>query len=210
MDEYDYESACFNLVRNNAVLNLGKCSSRQLQDELKLALKCIIKFEVSNKYQIEYDESLETLNWKHVWQIGHPNLLGTRLKILYKNVYSNERRHRFGISESPNCTICGKLESVQHQLFECSNAKRLWTILDKVTGYTPADFYHSICYEGPIETELVKSVVLKLLVQIDRSSKLNIKAFLQIIKWYIYLEESCTKAKCCFTSIKGKINDLLI
>ena len=209
LDEYDYESACFNLVRNKAVFNLGKCSSRQLQDELKQALKCVLKFEVSNKYQVEHNESLETLNWKHVWQIGHPNLLGTRLKVLYKDVYSNERRYRFGISDSPNCPICGKEENVQHQLFDCSNAKRLWIILEKVTGYTPADFYHSICYEGPIETELVKSVVLKLLVQIDRSSKVTTKSFLQMVKWYIHLEESCNKAKGCFASIKVKIDALL-
>ena len=154
-----------------------------MQDELKQALKSVLKFEVSNKYKVEYNESLETFNWKHIWQIGHPNLLGTRLKVLYKDVYSNERRHRFGISDNPECAICGKLESVQHQLFDCNNAKRLWTLVDKVTGYTPVDFYHSICYEGPIETELVKSVVLKLLVQIDRSSNLNTNAFLQIIKW---------------------------
>ena len=131
------------------------------------------------------------------------------MKVLCKDVYSNERLHRFGISDSPNCAVCGKEENVQHQLFDCSNAKHLWIILEKVTGYTPADFYHSICCEGPIETELVKSVVLKLLVQIDHSSKVTTKSFLQMVKWYIHLEESCTKARGCFASIKVKIDALL-
>ena len=100
-------------------------------------------------------------------------------------------------------------QTIEHHLFDCSNAKRLWSILGNVTGYTPLDFYHAISYDGDIEAELVKSVIFKLLVQIDRSSKLTIKSFLQMLKWYIYLEESCAKAKGSFAVIKGKIDALI-
>jgi len=209
LEDYEYQSVGFNLVCNNSLVNLGKCSSRQMQDMLKISLRSVAEFQVCDKYEVEFNASLERSNWKHIWQIGHPSLLGTRLKILYKDVYSNERRHRFGLSDSPSCSVCGIVESVEHQLYECSNAKRLWKTLEKVTGYAPTDFYHLICYEGPLEVEVLKSVVFKLLVQINRSSNVNTTVFLNKVKWYINLEESCKNGKGSFESIKSSINCLL-
>jgi len=209
LEDFDYESASFSLICNNSLVNLGKCSSRQIQDMLKIALRSTAKFEISQKYEVEHVQSLELSNWKKIWQIGHPNLLGVRLKILYKDVYSNERRYRFGISDTPICETCGLVESVQHQLFECSNAKRFWTTLKELTGYAPIDFYHLICCEGSLEVELLKSVVFKLLVQINRSSNVSKRSFLHRIRWYITLEESCAKPKGCYGSIKSNIDAIL-
>ena len=113
---------------------------------------------------IEFDST-----FKNVWAIKSPTLRAIRLKIQYKDVFSNERRHRFGITDSPACGVCGQIESVEHQLFSCTNAIRIWELFARLTGTRIQSLLEVIQCSGIHEHEIVKSTMIKALLQIDRS-----------------------------------------
>lgn len=133
----------------------------------------------------------EPENWQNqIWQIKNPHLRGYRLKLLYKDIFSNERRHRFGISDSPNCAICGQVESVAHQFFECANARKLWDLYNRLTGKSMTDFLQVIVCTERIDIEIIKSIIIKCLIQIDRSNNINLAKLKYEIKKY-YRIEAC-------------------
>ena len=108
--------------------------------------------------------------FKHLWSIKNPTLRACRLKIIYKDVFSNERRHRFRLSDSPLCDICGQIESVEHQLFLCRNAVRIWNLYFRITGIRIGSLFEVLCCSGNMAHEIVKSTLIKCLIQINRSS----------------------------------------
>ena len=68
-----------------------------------------------------------------------------------------------------------------YQLFICKNAKRIWDIGSKITGtgdfyineLDPKTFSNQIEVSQNIPIKVIKYVVFKLLIQINRSSDLN-------------------------------------
>ena len=99
---------------------------------------------------------------------------------MYKDIYNQERRFRFRLSESPNCLECGGVEMVEHQMFECKNATRFWNIYNMIFRET-ITFDNFILANSNQVKEVVKAVITRLLVQIDRSKNVSIhQAFSQI------------------------------
>ena len=105
----------------------------------------------------------------HVWKIKNPTLRAIRLKIMYKDVFSNERRFRFNLADSPGCAVCGLDESVEHQLFSCPNAVRIWQLYYSLTGIRIGSFYEVLGCGSDVANEIIKSVLIKSMLQIDRS-----------------------------------------
>ena len=97
-------------------------------------------------------------------------------------MYSNERRFRFGLAPSPQCTSCGQIETVDHQLLECNNAKRIWT------GSRVNSINSLLSGNSPIEVELFKCVLIKSLIQIDRSSTSPNRIIAQDCAFYLRIE----------------------
>jgi hypothetical protein len=125
----------------------------------------------------------------NLWLIRSPVLRATRLKIMYKNVYSNERRFRFGLADSPDCQICGNVETVQHQLFECRNACTLRELV-KNTYNLEFENLESVIIPGRnAHEEIVKSVLLKMLIQIDRSVGITEEGFKSMVKYFNTIEQ---------------------
>ena len=67
-------------------------------------------YNPSNRYSIDVDNNHTNIQntWHNLWCIKNPTLRAIRLKILYKDVWSNERRHRMGITSNSDCVICGE------------------------------------------------------------------------------------------------------
>ena len=138
-----------------------------------------------------YKEDLwqEPDDWqRRLWLIGNCQLRSYRLKLLYKDIFSNERRFRFGLSDSPNCVGCGQIETISHQLLECDNAKRLWDMYHRITGKTVDSLLQIIVCTEPIEIEIIKSIIIKRLIQIDRSRHCTLASIKQEIRHYFRLE----------------------
>ena len=83
-----------------------------------------------------------------------------RLKDLYKDVFSNERQARLGISNSNKCiVVCSKVETVVHQLFTCSNAKRMWKIWMDLFDAVVIEPYELLNCGSDTLSEIVNAVI---------------------------------------------------
>ena len=107
--------------------------------------------------------------FRNIWFIKNPTLRAIRLKITYKDIFSNERRFRFQLTDSPLCEICGQVETVEHQLFSCTNAVRLWELYYRLSQNSTGSLYDVLSCSSSIEKEIMKSTIIKALLQIDRS-----------------------------------------
>ena len=131
----------------------------------------------------------EPEGWQgRLWQIKNPQLRRYRLKLFYKDIFSNERRYRFNLADSPSCTICGQVESISHQLFECNNAQSLWRMYSRLTGGTVNSLLDIITSTESVEREIIKSVIIKRLIQIDRSAGLSLQRLKNEIIYYYRIE----------------------
>ena len=133
-----------------------------------------------------------------LWKIKNPHLRGYRLKLLYKDIFSNERRFRFNLTDSPNCVICGQIETVAHQFVECRNAKNLWEMYRTITGKIIRSMLDVIICTESIEIEIAKTIIIKRLIQIDRSSGINYSGIKQEIKYYYQVEAGASSRSAQF------------
>ena len=116
------------------------------------------------------DRSIESeATLANIWEIKNPTLRAVRLKVLYKDVFCNERRHRFGLANSPNCDICGQIESIEHHLFSCHNAARLWSLYQRLSHQNIHSMFDVLMCSKNVAHEIAKTIILKALIQIDRS-----------------------------------------
>ena len=178
----------------NKIKPINKISSKTLQDLLKTTFNKSKPFTINSKYNLMCDGILEEKGtWFNLWKIKNPHLRNYRLKVAYKDVYSQERRFKFRLNDSPQCRICkNRVESVQHQLFECRNAQRMWQIYVDMFADN-ISFKNLVCVGNFPAAEIVKATIIKLLIQIDRSEHLAIHhIYLHIIQM-LTLEASITK-----------------
>ena len=106
----------------------------------------------------------------------------------YKNIYSNERRHRFGLTDSNLCVGCGQIETVTHQLFECSNAVRLWNMFNGTSGTNVGSFQDLILGSDIIELEVIKAVIIKALIQINRNHNVPVRMIARECAYFLRIE----------------------
>ena len=126
--------------------------------------------------------------FKKLWEIKNPSLRNSRLKILYKDVFSNERRFRFNLTNSPACDICGQIESVEHQLLSCANAARVWSLYFRLTGSNVTSLFEVINCSGNVAQEIVKSTLIKSLIQINRSNNKSDRELVSECSYYVGIE----------------------
>ena len=142
----------------------------------------------------QQDPDQSTNPFLNLWNIKHPTLRGYRYKVMVKDVFSNERRFRFQLSESPFCCHCLAVETVEHQLLECANAQRMWQLYAALTGVDITITQDIILCSPNITHEVLKSVIIKRLLQIDRSVNQNDKSIVAECLFYLNLELlACSK-----------------
>ena len=50
----------------------------------------------------------------------------TILKALHGDIYTKDKLHRFGLTDSDACPRCDEKEDLKHKIFECDYARRIW------------------------------------------------------------------------------------
>ena len=192
------DSNCFcYILCGDKVKDITKISSKELNNSIKMVLRKKHAYHPSDKYVIDksFFGDIRT-TWHNLWRIKNPTLRAIRLKVLYKDIWCQEKRFKLGIATDAKCTICGLTESATHQLFLCNNAKRIWEIGCKVIGtrelnLTEGDLgtLSRLIEVSPNSTnEIIKSVIFKLLIQIDRSSVLNETEIKRIMAHWLNIE----------------------
>jgi len=176
----------FPIICRNAFTDIGSLNARLIKQELTNRELGELVVNVQQIYKdplLRIDQSPA-----NVWLIKNPTLRNTRLKVLYKDIYCNERRHRFGIADSPNCVQCVVPETISHQLIDCPNAHRFWLWIGSFLNVNIARIDDLIVPTKLISHEIIKSVVIKKLLQIDRSRTISIAELKAEIAHYLRVE----------------------
>jgi hypothetical protein len=192
----------------NELVKISSLNSKQVKSELIIWKTGILKLDLARIYKLPLF-CLSKADYLKIWAIKNPTLRATRLKVLYKDVFCNERRHRFGIAESPNCIICGQIESIQHHLVSCENAKRIWNFCDRIDRFNIGDITEVLRVEHSSAMEIVKSVALKFLIQINRSKDLTFEAFSYECLRYLNLEQIANSNDSEVTIAIDRVKELL-
>lgn len=177
LSDFEYDRPTFRCWIKNKVVNLCSLSTKALQVLLKSAYK---KCETVNS----------NVSWNNLWDIRHPDLRFQRFKLAHGAIFSNVRRYQCRISNTDKCEICGDIETVEHQLVHCTNAKAKWLAVERYYGISPPSFsdLKSVCHNK--KDELIYSVIVKLLIQIDRSRDIPINSIINRVEWYLKIEDA--------------------
>ena len=122
--------------------------------------------------------------------------------------------HRMGITSNSDCVICGEKETVLHQLFQCSNASRMWQLLHKLGGTTEPkddkDCFNHILVSNDYLVEILKAFFFKLLIQIDRSANLTTSQIMRKLDSLLTIEfkSICKLRNSNHTQIKRLLKTL--
>ena len=180
----------------NKLHNLSKIKSRVLNFIIKENMNKITPYHPEERYKINrmyFGDICST--WHNLWMIKNPTLRSIRHKIIYKDVWTNEKRYKLNIAKDDKCVICGEIETVFHQLFTCKNAIRFWKILLELTGTclpsNEEQFALFIAVSGDYLTETIKSCIFKLLIQIDRSCEITHVQLLRYLTYWLKIECMC-------------------
>ena len=186
-------------IHNGSEVAFNKLSSRILNDIIKKVLNKTILYHPSSKFPLESYLFTDIRNtWQHLWQIRNPTLRAIRLKILYKDVWCQEKRFKLKLNSSDACNICGEAESAIHQLFQCSNARKLWSYVAEFIGLKldnnlpipDQSVVNLIQVLADITSELIKSVIFKLLIQIDRSVNITKRDAYRTLSYWLSISKS--------------------
>jgi len=192
LESWNYEQCNFLFNINDRTLDFSKIKGKTIQLQIKRVYNKLSSPNIADKYGLTHNYCLNTeqSTWKNLWSIKNPILLATRQKVLYKNVYSNERRYRFGLIDSPQCNVCHEVESTIHQLFNCKNARKFWEIYCFIFNIPlqELDFYTLVNVSRDVNNEIIKAIIFKLLIQIDRSANYSPKAAIKVIVKFLSIE----------------------
>ena len=119
-----------------------------------------------------------------VWKIRNPKVRHYRYKAILKDIFSKERMKRFGMIGDDKCEVCGIIETVQHQLFDCANAKKVRELTKQVTGKDINTMYDLIACTRDQDLEISKAIVIKCLIQIDRSRNITLEKVQATLKYF--------------------------
>ena len=179
---------CTSIPSNSQMVDITTLNSQAVQRVFMKAKQAYEPIDLSRIYKDP--EMNSSHDWcSNLWLIKSPVLRALRLKILYKNVYSNERRCRFGLADSPNCQICGGVETVKHQLFECRNACDLRDLVKNTYNYEFENLESVLIPGKNAQEEIVKSVLLKCLIQIDRSAGIAEEGLKSMVTYFNTIEK---------------------
>ena len=86
------------------------------------------------------------------------------------------------------CALCGQVETVEHQLVLCANAARIWHLYQRITHQASLSLYDILTCGSNLAHEIVKSVFMRALIQIDRSSNRIDRDLLTECVFYLNIE----------------------
>ncbi|MBM3938809.1 MAG: hypothetical protein FJ333_09195 [Sphingomonadales bacterium] len=181
------------IIHGERVVRINKAASKDLQYTLKAALNKLRRVSILERFKIPEENQKPSDTWGGIWSLRNPTIQGIRLKIAYNDVMSNERRTKYGMSESDKCEVCGEIETVFHQLFQCRNAKRMWMLYTALSGHivdiSGERIRNMLGFSGSYPLELIKGVIFKFLIQIDRSRHVAIDTVVKQIRFWLDIEQ---------------------
>ena len=113
--------------------NIAKVNSKQVYMH---KIKLMNKTPASQNKWVEYYPFLEAINWKKIYllpfQIARSTLLITfQFKIIHRIFNCNYNLFNWKILDSPECSVCTKIDNIEHFFFYCDQSMFFWTQVEK-------------------------------------------------------------------------------
>ena len=96
----------FHIIRSDKVKDINKVTSREINDLIKDVLRKRSSYHPADKFPIDrtcFGDIRAT--WHNLWRIKIPTLRAIRLKILYKDIWCNDKRFKLGIASDNKCVL---------------------------------------------------------------------------------------------------------
>ena len=69
----------------------------------------------------------EALSWGlRLSKITSVKLRNIVLRVAHGDIYTKEKLHRFGLTDSPICPRCNEIEDLKHKFLDCEYVKLIW------------------------------------------------------------------------------------
>ena len=99
-------------------------------------IKLMNKTPASQNKWVEYYPFLEAINWKKIYllpfQIARSTLLITfQFKIIHRIFNCNYNLFNWKILDSPECSVCTKIDNIDNFFFYCDQSMFFWTQVEK-------------------------------------------------------------------------------
>ena len=190
----NYHNQCsLAIVINHKIYEVSKISNRMLNGKFKQILNKVKEYNPADRHEIPGSTFPDIRStWSNLWLIKKPTLRAIRLKILHKDIWTQVKRRKLGISNTDECSSCKEREGVAHQVFNCPNSVRFWNIYHELFGgnleYGLSNPFTYMDISNNIVVEVVKSAIFKMLIQIDQSINLTQQQIKRSISYWIQLE----------------------
>ena len=84
---------------------------------------------------VELYPFLEKFNWRDVFTLPYKTtkesyIQSFQCKILTRILNCNHNLHKWGIRDSPLCTYCRNVDTIQHHLYECEESRKFWNSVE--------------------------------------------------------------------------------
>jgi len=119
----------YTYIKRGNLKHLSDLSSKEFRTlRRELDPECVFKIGVIL-------DPMESINWCHkINSLSSTRHKNNILKVIHGDVYSKERKFRFGLTDTPLCDRCGDTETITHKLFDCPSIKTLWEAVFRITN----------------------------------------------------------------------------
>ena len=155
------------LFRQHSIVNIGGLSSKNLRENLTtIDPICIYKLG-------PILTPGELLCWtrmtRKLTSTRHKDIL---LRFMHGELYSKERLHRYGLTQSPNCQRCNQVETLKHKYLECPYIKEIWrrtlALTDRLRNGAPNEPLIDRVMACPEPNRTILTIHAEMLLEIRR------------------------------------------
>jgi len=178
------------MIESGKWMKLEALTTKQIQETLKTVMKKTDELNVKEKLNLEFFEEENILQFRR--SCKNPKLRNIYFRLLHNDFFTQSRMKKYKMIEKDECPRCGLIEDTRHLLWNCSQAKNIWSMYnnfmkksnsDKVTNYEeifiPGSSYASC---------LIKIRVIQEMIQIERPRNWTEENIKIIVKNIIKIE----------------------
>jgi hypothetical protein len=194
-------------------MDLKSLTVRELQNSLKAILK---KTETSNfteKLGTNFDAN--NINRLRI-NCKNPKLRNIYFRLIHNDFFTRVRMKKYGMVNDDVCQRCGEVETMKHQIWECTQAKNIWQLYNELMvclgeNGEEVDEYNSI-YVTPEGTAItqIKIRIIQEMIQIARPNNWGRCEIRKLVKDLINMELYNSKQNSVMHKFKLKWNEIEI
>ena len=122
----------FTVWNKDRLVKLSSLTSKQIR-EIGTNITPVTSFRIGLTLDIG-----EALTWGHrINQLTSSRHKATMLKVAHGDIYTKDRKLRFGLADNDRCDRCGQPDSRTHTIASCPKALELWNLLREMDNKAP-------------------------------------------------------------------------